>query len=347
MVTALTALKKQIQIGNEATPGTAVPATEVLLAIMEAQVTSAEFFVPEDDRNLLAIDKGNRFKISDIAELSITGSVNHRQAVFLFGNAISGNITPTQPDVTNEPLAYLWSYAHNLTAANTPDITAGIDTYTIEFGDNVDDYEARYCFTTTLVISGTAGEDTKFEWTITAADIVAGITPTAALSVTAVQYFPANTASFYIDTDYASIGGTAKTDILKSFTWTLETMFTPRFTSSGLFIYQGVNEAAKQVELEMEWLRSATSETEKALAIAGSTTYLRIQLLGGTEIDAAQSNPPYINLDGAFQYDLPWDSPEDADGARTHTVTAKSVYDATGTRDFEVAVFTDLDAWPA
>ena len=348
MATALTALKKQIQIGNEDPAGTAVPATEILLAIMEAQLSSEMFFVPEDDRNLLAIDKANRFKTQDIAELSISGSVNHRQAVFLFGSTIRGNITATQPDVTNEPFAYLWTYQGGLTTANTPDITDGIDTYTIEYGDNADDYEAEFCFTKTLVISGKGGDSpVTFEWTITAAKVTAGITPTPALTIQSVQYFPANTVSFYIDTAYANIGNTVKTGVLKAFTWTLETMFTPRFTSSGVFTYVGVNEAAKQVELELTYLRGTLSEVEKALAIAGSTTYLRIKLLGGTELDAAQSNPPYVFLDMAAQYDTPWPAPEDADGARTDTVTAKSVYDATGARDFEVAVFTDLAAWPA
>lgn len=348
MPTALTALKKQIQIGNESTPGTAVAATEILLAIMESQYSSEMFFVPEDDRNLLAIDKANRFKVQDIAELVMTGNVNHRHAPFLFGSTIRGNITPTQPDVTNEPLAYLWTYQGGLTAGNTPDITNGIDTYTIEFGDNLDDYEAPYCFTKTLVITGEAGDaPVTFEQTFTASKITAGITPTAALTIQSVQYFPANTVSFYIDTSYAGIGGSVKTDLLKAFTWTLETQFTPRFTTSGVFTYAGVNEAAKQVELELTYLRGTLSEVEKALAVAGSTTYLRIKLLGGTELDSGQSNPPYIYLDGAYQYDTPWPAPEDADGARTDTVTAKSVYDATGTRDFEVAVFTDLASWPA
>lgn len=346
MATALTALKKQIQIGNESTPGTAVAAVEVLLAVIEADLTSQVFHYPEDDRNLLAEHKGNEFKVADEFEFEITGNVNHRHAAFLFGNAIAGNVTATQPDATNEPLAYLWTYQGGLTTANTPDIAAGIDTYTIEFGDNVDDYEAEFCFTKTLVITGEPNEPVKFEWTITAAQVTAGITPTAALSVVAVQYFPSNTVSFYIDTAYANIGNTVKADLLKSWTWTLETMFTGRFTASGAFTYQGVNEDWKKVELEMEYLRGTLSETEQALWIAGSTTYLRIKLLGGTELDAAQSNPPYIYLDGAYHY-TEWEAPEDSDGARTISVTAQSVYDATGTRDFEVAVFTDLDAWPS
>jgi hypothetical protein len=345
MVTALTAFKKQIQIGNESTPGTAVAATEALLAVMEADLTSHVFHYPEDDRNLLAEHKGNEFKVSDTAELQITGNVNHRHAPFLFGSTIRGNITPTQPDATNEPNAYLWTYQGGLTTGNTPDITNGIDTYTIEFGDNLDDYEAEYCFTKTLTITGEPNEPVKFEWAITAAQITAGITPTPDLTIQTVQYFPSNTCSFYIDTSYANIGNTVKTDLLKSWTWTLETMFTPRFTASGTFVLKGVNEHWKKVELELEYLRGTLSEVEKALWVAGSPTYLRIKLLGGNELDSSQSNFPYIYLDGAFHYSE-WAAPEDSDGARTETVTAQSFYDSTGTRDFEVAVFTDLATWP-
>lgn len=348
MTIALTALKEQIQIGNESTPGTAVPAVDILLATMEAQFSSEVYFIPEDDRNLLAIDKGNRFQVQELAELKITGSVNQRLAPYLFGSTIRGNITPTNPDVTNEPKAFLWTYQGNLTAGNTPDIADGIDTYTIEYGDNLEELEAEYCFTKTLVLSGESGDaPVKFDWTLTAAKITDGNTNTAALTVQSVQYFPANMVSFYIDTSYAAIGSAAKADLLKAWTWTLETQFTPRFTASGTLTYEGVSEAAKQVVLELVYLRGTTSETERALAVTGDTTYLRIKLLGVTAIDDAQSNPPYIYLDGAFQYDLPWPAPGDEDGVRTDTVTAKSVYDATGTRDFEVAVFTDLEEWPS
>ena len=347
MTTALIGLKKQIQIGNESTPGTAVAATEVLLGIMEAQLTSQVFHYPEDDRNLNAIHKGNEFQVSENAELVMTGSLNHRHAAFLFGASIAGNITPSQPDATNEPNGYLWEYQRDMTGDNTPAVAAGIDTYTLEYGDNIDDYEAEFCFIKTLVLAGEAEGPVTYESTFQAALITKGITPTAALTLdTGLQYFPFNRAAFYIDTSYAAIGGSAVADLLKSWTWTLETMFTARFTSGTTLKYTGVNQAANSVSLELEYKRGNLSEIEKLLYEANSPTYLRIQLLGGTELDSAQSNPPYVNLDGAFHY-MDWPAPEDADGARTETVTAESVYDATGTKDYEVAVFTDLASWPA
>lgn len=346
MAIALTAFKKQIQIGNESTPGSAVDASEVLLGIMEADLTSHIFHYPEDDRNLLSKHKGNEFKVGHEAELVVTYNINHRHAPFLFGNAIAGNIGATQPDSTNEPSGYLWTYQHSLTSGNDPSVTNGIDTYILEFGDNLDDYEAEYCFTKTLVITGAPNEPVTAEVTYAAAQITAGISPTGALTVsTSLQYFPSNMVSFYIDTSYTNIGNTPATDLLKSFTWTLETMFTPRFTTSGALTYKGVNEGAKSVVLELEYLRSTLSEVEKALYVAGSPTYLRIKLVGDTELDSSQSNPPYIYLDGAYHY-MEWPAPEDADGTRAETVTAESFYDKDGTRDFEVAVFTDLDTWP-
>lgn len=347
MTTALTALKKQIQIGPEVTPGTAVAATEVLLGVLEAELTSRVLHWPGDDRNLLAEHKGNEFKVGDEVELEIAGNMNHRHAPFMFGTTIRGNITPTQPDATNEPNAFLWTYQGGLTTGNTPDITNGIDTLTIEYGDNLDDYEAEYCFTKTLVITGAPNEPVTFEWTLTGAQVTAGITPTPALTVQTVKYYPSNMVSFYIDTSYANIGTTAKTDLLKGFTWTLETMFTPRYTAGGAYTYKGVNEDWKKVELELEYKRGTLSEVEKALWEAGSSTYLRIKLglPASEEIDSGQSNPPYIYLDGAYHY-TEWPAPEDDNGARTESVTAHSVYDSTGTRDFEVAVFTDLAAYP-
>jgi hypothetical protein len=346
MVKALTAFKKQIQIGNEVTPGNAVAATDVLLGTLDAAYTSRVLHWPEDDRNSLAAHFGNEFKVGDETELTINMRAADIWMPWVFGSTIRGNITPTQPDATNEPLAYLWTYQGGLTTGNTPDITNGIDTFTIEYGDNLDGYETPYCFTKTLTITGAPNEPVQVEWVLTGAKTSLGNTPTAALTVSSAQYFPSNTCSFYIDTSYANIGNTAKTDLLRGWVWTLETMFTPRYTASGVYTMKGVNEDRKKVSLELEYARGTLSEVEKALHEANSTTYLRIKMVGDTEIDSSQSNPPYVYLDGAFHY-TEWPEADDTDGMRTETVTAESVYDATGTRDFEVAVFTSLAAYPS
>ena len=346
MPKALTALKEEIQIGNESTPGTAVAAVDAILGTITAPYTSRQLHWPEDDRGSLAANFGNEFKVADETELNISMRLADIWAPWVFGTSIRGNITATQPDATNEPLAYLWTYQGGLTTGNTPDITNGIDTLTIEYGDNLDSYEVPYCFTTTLVITGAPNEPVMVDWTLTGAAVAVGNTSTAAITVSSAQYFPSNKCSFYIDANYAAIGGSAKADLLMGWTWTLETTFTPRFTASGTYPYAGVNEDRKKVVLKLEYARGTLSEVEKAKHQANTTTYLRIKCVGDTEIDSAQSNPPYVYLDGAFHY-TEWPEPSDSDGQLTETVTAESVYDATGTRDFEVAVFNSLAAYPS
>jgi len=174
---------------------------------------------------------------------------------------------------------------------------------------------------------------------------VAETTLTPALTVVATQYFISNLTKFYIDANYGAIGGTQKTDLLLKLTWTLETMFTPRYATDGALYFSAVNEDRKNVELELTYLRSTASELEKDKYDARSTTYLRIELLGATELDSGQSNPPYIYLDGAFRY-TEWPETDDSDGMQTVKVTAQSVYDSVGAKEYGVAVFTNLAAYP-
>ena len=342
MVIAKTALKKPVQIGNETTPGTAVAATELLYVTSETPIASQVLFYPEDDRNNLYKNQGNEFKVGELAEITIEMNMNSLHMPFLFANAIRGNVTPTQPDAVNEANTWLWNFIMNTAPlCNAPETTNGIDTFTLEAGDNVDDYQYRYCFTKTIEITGAPGEPVKVTWTITAADVVAGVTP-AVVSAPVVQYFPANTVNFYIDANYAAIGTTVVVDFLKEWTWKLETMFTPRVTASGSYAYTGVNEASKEVELSFEYLRSNGQDaTELAKFKAIETSFMRIEIVGPTELDSGEDNPPKVQLDMAVRYSEV-EVPDDSDGSRTTSYTAKSVLDPVAAKSFEVNVYTVL-----
>jgi hypothetical protein len=62
-------------------------------------------------------------------------------------------------------------------------------------------------------------------------------------------------------------------------------------------------------------------------------------------MDSGKSNEPYIYLDGAYRY-TKWPELGDEDGTTTETVTAESVYDATGSKEFSVKLLTDLAVFP-
>ena len=344
MATGLRAFNK-LQISSvEATVGTATAAKEILLGVMSAPGGDKVIYDPEHDRGTLSKFLANPTIVGRYIEGSVELDANTRHMAWLFCNAIRGGITPTQPAATLQPNAYLWTVEPGLTIANTPDITNGIDTFTLEWGDNLQAYEAEFVFTRTLEISGGPNELCKVKWDwggrqATQSNITTGLTASA------VQYFPFNLAKMYIDVSVAAWGTTPKTDTLQAFTWTLETQFTPRYTADGSLFFTALNEASKNVDLELTFTRNAVSEAERVKYDALTKTWIRLELLGSTVLDAGQSNPPYILLDGCYQY-TEWPELSDEDGTNIETVKLHSVYDSTGSKEYSVKLYTDLAAYP-
>jgi hypothetical protein len=319
-----------------------------MLGTITPKYSDKEIFYPDEERNNLARNMADDFVVQKFAELTMTGELNMRDVVWMVCNSVRGNITPTQPDVVNEPLHFLWTVAPTLTAANTPDIANGIDTFTIEFGDNVQAYEMEYVFSTALEITGGPGEPCQFSWDIAGRQLTE-TTFTGALTSPAnvdSQRFPFNLSKFYIDANYAALGTTQVTGLLRAFRWRLETMFSARFAADGNLYFSSLNEDKKKVELELTYYRDGTnSEGEKDKYDARTTAYLQVELNGATEMDAGESNPPYVRLQGAFRY-TDWPEAGDEDGVVVETVTAESVYDSTGTQQFGVLIGTTLSAYP-
>lgn len=337
---------RDIQISNaEGTPRIAEAATDILLGTITPNYADKAIHYPEHERNTTARNMGDDFVVSREAELTFEGEMNMRHIVWMLSNSVKGKNNPTQPDSGNEPNAYLWNIYAVPASATTPEIGGyGIDTFTIEYGDNVQHYEAAGCFTRTIEISGAPNEPVMVSWEITG-DKVTESTKTAALSVIDTQYFPSNLVELYIDSSWANMGNTQKTDALKAWTWRLETQFTPRYTASGSMSHTGVNEDRKAAQLEMTLLRdSALSEIEKNDYDNRTTTYIRIACKGATELDSGQGNVPYVYLQGSYRY-TDWDT-DDEDGMVVANVTAESVLDSVGSQHFSTLVYTNLSAFP-
>jgi hypothetical protein len=335
-----------IQISNvEGTPGTAEAAVEVFSGVFGGGYADKVIHNPEEDRNSLSMYHANQLLVGREWNADISGDLNSRHAVWLFCNTVAGNITPTQPNATTKPNAYLWTIEPGITTANTPDITAGIDTFTIEVGDNQQAYESEFIFTRTLTIEGAPNGVVTYTWGVTGRQLTE-TTKTAALSMdTAFQRFPFNLAKFYVDTSVANWGTTQKTGLLLGFTVTFETQFTPLYATDGALYFTALNEDKKSVSVDLTFRRGTDSETEKDKYDALTTTFHRIELLGTTVLDAAQSNPPYIYIDYAGRYSE-WSDLGDEGGSATESVSLNTVYDATGSKEYSIKIYTELSAYP-
>lgn len=336
---------RRIQVSNaEDTPGTAEAATEILYGTMSTFEDTYELHRPEEDRNSLARYFEDDEFVSNAVGLTWTGDLNFRHILWALLMSLKGNVTATQPDATNEPNAYLWTITPALTTANTPDITAGIDTFTIEYGDDTQAWEAAYCFGTRLQISGAPNAACTFTCDIVG-DLKTDTTFTGALTAASVQRAPFNLAKFYIDADGGTMGSTQKTGLLRAFTWTLDTQFSAFYTADGDLSYGSVVEDRKFVELSLTYKWGSAADTERGFYDARTTRLIRIELLGQTELDSGQSNPPYLYLDQAVRYEN-WPTWGDDQGASTFQVTAYSVYNSTYAKIFEAALLNTLSALP-
>lgn len=339
---------RYIQIGNEATPGTAVAATEILLGNLTWPADDYVVKLPEgEQRNSMAKYFANAFEVSQIANFAFEGDVIFRHLIYWLSMALRGNITATQPDSTNQPNAYLWTFEPSLSARNTPDETNGIDTFTIEFGDDKEDYEVPYCFATHIEISGAPNEVCRVSVDITGQKKDEP-TKTGGLSVQSVQRAPFNLSKYYRDTSWATmVGGspTQKTKCFKGFTWAFDTMFTPRFTGDGNLYFASVDEDVKAPTLELILVRGTESEVLRDAFEAQTTIYPGVKLLGATELDSAQTNMPYLEIHMAGVI-TSWPAPGEDQGLATIAVPITAVYDASGAKQTSLKVLNSLSAFP-
>jgi len=338
---------RKVQISNpENTIGTAEAAVEQLLGTVTTWEGGETIHRPQHDDGSLSRNRGDAIIVGEEAHCVWQGDVNSRHIIWALAMALCGNITPTQPDSTNEPNAYLWTFTPALTSpGNGPSATDGIDTFTMEYGDDEQAWEMEYCFATSIEISGAPNEPCTFSVSVTGRQKT-DTTFTAALSLQSVQYFPFNLSKFYVNDAGGNHGTTQKSDLLKGFTWRLNTQFTPQYAGDGSLYFSSVAEDEKFVELSLTYKHDDESETERGYAEDLTIRNLRIELRGETELDTGQSNVPYIYLDGAYQYNLPWPSLSDMEGQSTVEVAAQSCYDSSWAKEYQVAVLTDLDAYP-
>lgn len=338
---------RNIQISNpEDTVGTAEAAVEMLLGTLMPKASDEVWHIPEHDRGVLAQHWEQPFQVGKEIELEFEGELYDRLAVHIFSNAIRGNVTPTQPDDIDQPNTYEWLFEPAMDAPNTPDQTNGIDTFTIEYGDNVQAYEVEHLFTVSVEISGAPDEPVTVTWTIRGRQVTETSFTSGPDTTPVAAFFPFNLSKFYIESDaYNNIGTTQKTGMLRAFTWTFETAFSARVAADGTLYFGSLNEDKKAVNLELTYYRDDTNSAAEFDAWqAQDMRYMRIELLGDTEMDSGQSNPEYIYLDGAFRY-TEWPELDDEDGTSVVTVTARSFYDSSKQNMMGVTVGTTMDAF--
>jgi len=274
MASGLKALRK-IQIGEETTKGTAVAATAALLGVLTMK-DSPTIHMPVEERATLA-EFSRSVKVANLAELSFEGDATFEQILYLLHMGVLGNVTATGAGAAKE-----WVFTPAMTAAGV------FDSFTIEFGDDVQAREAEYCMASMIEFSLAMNEPMKMK-----ADIFGrkadATTFTGAITPPTVESILSQKARLYIDDEDGKIGGTVKSDTLIAATYGINTGLSPKRFGDGSLDFSGYDEGFKGVDLKTTFAFNAGAEAERLKFDGATQRLIRIEAVG-TEAQADEDS---------------------------------------------------------
>ena len=266
---------RQLQIGEEAlaAQGTAVPATAVLLGELEMKSSPTIYRVPEHRGQLAEFSRS--VKIANLAELVYTGSATFEQILYLLHMGVLGNSSGVGAGD-----AKYWTFTPSMAAAGV------FDSFTIEYGDDIEQWETEFCMASEIEISGAMNEPMKMRGNIFGRKMTVcadGFTKPGgnAIDPPTVEDILTQKARLYIDAETGKIGATEKASQLIAFTYTIRAGLTPKRYADGSIDFSTYNETFKGVDLRMTFAFNANAEVERLLFDGETKRLIRIEAVGG------------------------------------------------------------------
>ena len=326
----LRALRK-IQLGKETTKGTAVAATAALLGLLTMK-ESPTIHRPVEERGTLA-EFARSIKVANLAELTFEGDATFEQLLYLLHMGVMGNVSPVA-DGTN---GQKWTFTPAMASAGV------FDSFTIEYGDDVEQWETEYCLARSIAVSGALNEAMRMRGDIfgrkmSVCDFTSGITSPA------VESIPFQKAKLYIDDESGTIGSTEKASTLIAATFTITTGLAPKRYADGSIDFSGYAELFKGVELKMTFAFNSGAEAER-LKFDGETARLVRIRADGSAIAGVTPSQHRLDLDFCGIY-TDWATLTERDGEDVVEVTMSSQLGSNYTKLFEVAVTNKLASLP-
>jgi len=172
-------------------------------------------------------------------------------------------------------LARYWTFTPSMAAAGA------FDSFTIEYGDDIEQWETEYCMASAIEISGAMNEPMKVRGDIFGRKMtVCAAGFTGPFSVPTVESVLTQKARLYIDDETGKIGGTIQSDTLISFTYAINTGLGYKRFADGSIDFSSYGENFKGVELRMTFAFNAGAEVERLKYDGSTQRIVRIEALG-------------------------------------------------------------------
>jgi len=325
----------KVQAGQEGTAGTAVAATVVLAGLkFRPGMGYLNIIQPDEERGSLARYARN-YVASKLVEGTLEGEATFEEIVIPLCMTIE-DIDGSAP-ATNLS-TYDWDFEPNWTSSNSP------GTWTLEFGDDVQAWEAEYVFGTGLTISGSQEE----AWQVSCPVVGRKMATTSftgsksvASDLTTILF---QESKLYFDAEDGTIGSTQVTGSFLDFEWSMGDHYAPRFTGDGELYFNAVRECKVAPTLNLTLVLDATTKTYITSLYENQTQRLvRVAADGKTTGDGGYAR--YCYIDGCYVItDLAELADRDCDTVMSLTLTGE--YGSNYGKVFNVKVRNELQYPP-
>lgn len=325
---------RKMQLGRESSAGTAVAATAVWRGPAAKIVDAVErTLVNENIGYLVQTDRGY-FPMK-----SATLAMPETEATFeQLPHVFEAGIRTDTPAANGDTLsAYIYEYIPSLTAGET------IKTYTIETGDDQEQYEMEYAFVRDFTLSGAPNQAVMLSsnWVgrqKTACDFTTPLTPPT------VEEILFNKAKLYLDPSGGTLGSTQKTNTWLGFTINFTSGWQAQSTGSGNLYFSFLKNTGPEITGSLTLEYDAVGEAMEDAYAAGTTYLMRMALLGSAVGTGGTHATKLVWLDHAIQITGVADDAQD--GNDVITLNWKAVYNTGATLFAKYTVVNLLSSIP-
>lgn len=315
----ITALRK-MQLGWEATAGTAVDATTIWRGPVNG-IEALDAIEPVEE-HIARMGGANRtIQLNQLAQVMIPDTTfTFEQFPWLCQMGIEAQAAGVADGAGS---GKIYTFDLGLTAGNAP------HTATLEVGNNQKVYEMQYAHCTEFTVRGAPNEAVMVSGTLQGRQRTA-TTFTAELSVPTVHDAVFNKSTLYLDTvGTGTIGATAIESTLLGFSIRVNTGQHAKFTGDGQLYFNTVDQREWEIEAEVTFRHIAAADTEDANWLAQTARLMEIKLTGAALTTAGTA---YTYHTARFQLPGKWtkfSTLEDREGNDIIRGTFHADYDPT------------------
>lgn len=308
------------QYGIETVKGTAVPATKRFLGTANVPKDREPVHPPYTLAQRVMSHSTEIYQLlADPVTLEMADGYYQALPMF-FDITLKGAVTPTEVTTAGAGAGdWLWDFTPVLTAAAVP------DTITLEVGDNDQNYEIEYLMGKKITFDFALGDASAVKVSMEAfGRQVTKSTVTAGIAAPAVTSIIADTAKFYVDSTWATLGNTQKTGLLRSGSIEIATGNHPKFLGSGNKYFDTFGEGYLEVTGSFVLEGGAEAVTKWDDFAAGTARAIKLSFTGPA-IGVGTNHSLILNMYVAFDEVIPLSG--FADGNTLYAVTFSGISD--------------------